>query len=411
MLRQKVTPLLGGFALLVSLSFVIEHDAVPAEVEDAGPIRFTETLIQGNYGYAYGVAVQDLDGDGHPDLTSVDSVKNIFYWFAGDGKGNFTRHYITKDEPKLIERHQIGDINGDGKPDVVCVKNLAGEIVWYENPGEPRKTDQWKRHVLASKFHRAYDVTLADIDGDGHLDVGASCYQGNMIAWFRNPGKGGAGQEWAREILDDGMLDSRTARAADINGDGKIDLVGSSRVKDTVAWYENPGKVGARWTKHVIDDKALRASHGHAVDLDGDGDLDVLMALGLLADPKARGTNEIVWYENVGKPGKGAEWKRRVIGELPGAFEAFAVDLDGDGKPDVVASAFGPNGKVVWFHNPGDATKTPWPRYTIKSVWPNANQVLAADLNKDGRPDIIASSERPTNEVRWWRNDGPRKTK
>lgn len=396
--------------LLVAGSMMLSVDTVLSEENDndPGPIRFTEQLIQDKYGYAYGVAAADLDGDGHLDLTSVDTTNDKFYWFAGDGKGNFTRFFIGKDEPGWLERHLVGDINGDGLPDVVCVKNKSYELVWYENPGMPRKTDQWKRHVIATKFFRAYDVALADFDGDGHLDVGATCYVGNEIAWFRNPGKGENGKEWVKETLDSGIVDTRTARAVDMNGDGKIDLLGTSRGANMVAWYENPGKLGAKWTKHLIDGTSANPAHGHAVDFDGDGDPDVVMAVGMLVGPGAKGTNEIVWYENVGKPGKGTEWKRHVIGPLVGAFEAFAVDLDGDGKLDIAATAFGPNGKLVWFKNPGDPAKSPWPRYIIKDKWINANQVIAADMNKDGRPDLIGSAERGSNDVRWWRNDGPR---
>jgi hypothetical protein len=256
---------------------------------------------------------------------------------------------------------------------------------------------------------RAYDVCLADLDGDGALDVAASAYAGDQIAWFANRVKMAGDKEWKKYLIEDKLGDTRTIRAGDFNGDGRSDLLATARRSNLVLWYENPGDPTTRpWKRHVIDDQSVQPTHGHPVDLDGDGDLDVVMAIGMGAPPGTKHSHQIVWYENVGKPGKGLEWKKHVIGELENAFEAVAADLDGDGKLDVVATSWGPKGKVVWFQNPGDP-RGQWQRHVLKESWSNANQVIVADLDKDGRPDIIACAERGANELRWWRNGGRRK--
>jgi FG-GAP-like repeat len=316
--------------------------------------RFTEHLIQDGYGYSFGIAAADIDGD--------------------------------------------------GKPDVVVVKNQAAEIVWFRNNGTPRDDKPWKKYILAKDFPRAYDVTVADFDGDGHLDVAASAWVGNQFAVFRNDGKPLEGKLWTRFTIDEKVGETRTIRAGDFSRDGKPDLLGTARTGNLVAWYENPGKLDQPWKKLIIDDKSVSPAHGHPVDLDGDGDLDVVMALGFNAAPEA---GQVVWYENVGKPGDGKTWKKHVLANLPGAFEAFAADIDGDGKLDIVASAWGGpgGGRVVWLQNPGDPKKE-WKMHGLKANWPRANQVLAVDLNGDKRLDVIAGAERGANEVRWWRNEG-----
>src|SRR5881397_3900176 len=103
-------------AVISALSLV----GSPGAGEDRPTIRFSEHLIADKYGYAFGLAAADLDGDGHFDLTSADirgkpSMSTLF-WFRNDGRGNFQKHIVAENEPGWFERHAIGDINKDGKP-------------------------------------------------------------------------------------------------------------------------------------------------------------------------------------------------------------------------------------------------------------------------------------------------------
>jgi hypothetical protein len=333
--------------------------------------------------------------------------------------GNFRRHFIQKyagrpdqDQPVRLERHALGDVNRDGRPDVVIVDNLRGDLWWFENPGRGKITQPWARHRITTpkEVPGAYDVALADIDGDGDLDVAASSWRfGNRFDWFENAGTPGDGSRWVRHLIDEAQ-ETRTVAFADFNGDGRPDLLGSARVGNLVVWYENPGRPATgRWKRHVIDDRTQLPVHGHPVDLDGDGDLDVVMAFGLAGTAGSKDTHQVVWYENVGKPGKGETWKKHVVADsFEQGFEAVAADLDGDGDLDIIATAWGPRGRLVWFENPGDP-RGKWKMHVIKDNWPMANQVIVADLDKDGRLDIAASAERGANEVRWWRNEGPKK--
>ncbi len=399
---------------LVGVSAAEESEDRAFKPREQAAIRFSEHLIADNYAYAYGIAAADLDDDGDLDVTSADyTPHNKLYLFENDSKGTFTRHLIQQDDPERLERHMVGDVDGDGDLDVVIVKNLRGHLLWFENNGSPTDGKLWKRHVITTDLPGAYDVALADFNGDGHLDVAASSWVlGNQFAWFENDGPPAAG-EWKKHLIEQDAPETRTMRAADFDGDGDADLLGTIRQASEVVWYENRSPADTvTWTKHVIDGESVCPAHGNPADMDGDGDLDVVMALGFYfrpgsEDPKAsqaREDNQIVWYEN-DDPTAGP-WKKHVIGaKFDDAFEAVAADLDGDGDIDVAATSWRNPGRVAWFENRGDP-RGRWTRHLLKENWRSANQVIIADLNGDGRLDIVACAERGSVELRWWRNEG-----
>ncbi len=382
--------------------------------ESTSSIQFSEHLIADKYAYAYGIAAADFDDDGDLDLTSADyTPHNMLYLFENDRNANFTRHIIQKNDPERLERHLVGDVDRDGDLDVVIVKNLRGHLLWFENSGSPMDGKLWKRHVITTKLPGAYDVALADFNQDGHLDVAASSWVlGNQFAWFENDGTPKAG-EWKKHLIEADAAETRTMRAADFDGDGDADLLGTIRRDNAVVWYENRREGDSvSWTKHFIDAQSLSPAHGNPVDMDGDGDADVVMALGFYFRPESKDPtatkspddNQIVWYENDNPTTNG--WTKHVIApRFEDAFEAIAADLDGDGDIDVAATSWRNPGRVAWFGNNGSASGS-WKRHPLKDNWRSANQVIIADLNGDGRPDIAACAEHGSYELRWWRNEG-----
>lgn len=363
-------------------------------------IRFSEHLVADGFSYAYGISVADIDGDGILDIVAADTDVGL-YWFQNDGQGNFVRHVIHRRDNEWLERHAIADMNGDGHPDIVIVDNINGCLLWFENPGNPREDQPWDYHyIIEGELPGAYDVVVADFDGDGDLDVAASSWRkGNQFAWFEN-----RDGQWIKHLIEDDIAETRTICTAKIGKSGRIDLLGTAAVGDQIVWYENPGDpVNQPWRKHVID-TPHHPIHGHPADMDGDGDVDVVMAVGCWGpdDPQ---DHQIVWYESDGRPDQ-CPWRKHIICQsFPNAFEAVAADLDGDGQTEVLATSWGDGGRLVLFKHSGDP-RGEWTMQVLKDNWTRANQVIVADLDGDGRLDIIASAERGSNEVRWWRNEG-----
>ena len=396
-------------------------------------IEFSEHLISSDYTYPYGIGAVDIDGDGDLDLTSADGHgNNCLYWFENDGTGRFGRHVIQKGEPNgKLERHRFADLNRDGRPDVVIVENLFGDVLWFENPGLRKKGQLWQKHYITKGgLLGAYDVDIADLNEDGYLDVAASSWSlGNKFVWYANPGPRQP-KEWPSHVIDTLTGTTRNMRVADFNGDGHVDILGTSDVSSLVIWYENSGKPESdNWKRNVINFIGIsgpelvrgKPVHGQPVDMDGDGDTDVLMALGGwgvsitpdITPPVSsfRFSDQggaVVWYENLGMGEDRIGWKRHVISsDFPSGFEAVAADLDGDGDLDAVATAFR-LGMIAWFENPGNP-RGQWTKHLLKDQWKSANQVIIADLNQDKKPDIVAVAEYGSMELRWWRNEGQNK--
>lgn len=365
-------------------------------------IRFTEHLIHDGYTYSFGLSTADLTGTGSLDLISTDTDVGL-YWFENDGDGNFTHHVIHERTGEWLERHTIADLNGDGKPEILSVDNINGGVLWFDYDGDPRDRRNWSHHhITRDGLPGSYDVVAADFTGNGRLDVAASSWRkGNQFAWFEN-----RDGEWVQHTIERDVAETRTVCAVDVNGNGRVDLMGSALLHDEVAWYENPGDpVSESWIKHVIDTPP-QPIHGHPADMDGDGGIDLVIALGMrLVKERGPVDHQIVWYEHQGDPT--GDWTKHVVCDsFPNAFEALAADLDNDGQLEIVATAWGDDGRLAVFKHDGDP-RGDWSMQILKDQWPKANQVIVADLTGNGRLDIIAGAERGSNEVRWWRNEGP----
>ncbi|MDA0832068.1 MAG: VCBS repeat-containing protein [Planctomycetota bacterium] len=411
MLSLRLNSLLASTLLLSA--FASLDAAEPDAVITSGGLKFAERLMWPDGGYVYGITATDIDGDGDLDFSSAGVHTDMLLWHENDGEENFTKHIICDNEPGYLERHAFGDINGDGTLDVVMVKNKIGHLVWWENNGTPGDGKLWGRHVITTDFMRAYDVALMDLDDDGDLDVAASAYTGDCFSWFENPGPKGFDNEWKQYKFDSDkeFANTRTVAFADFNGDGKPDLLGTGTYGNKTLWYENTGKAGVKkFSRNIIDDKLLMPAHGHPVDMDDDGDIDIVMAGGMrVSTTEKEQSHQAVWYENVGSPGRGSEWTRHFVGHLDFGLEAVVGDLDGDGDIDVIATGCDGGqpgvGEVSWFENTGDL-KGEWKKHVLR-MYPRAAQVIVMDMDEDGNLDIAASSEAGT--FYWWRNLGSAK--
>ena len=238
------------------------------------------------------------------------------------------------------------------------------------------------QNVISTDVDYANSVFAADLDGDGDLDILSSSSRDNAIRWYENDGS----QAFANHTITTTADSAQSVVAVDLDGDGDQDVLSASGGSDTITWHENDGS--QNFTHHTVTTTADFVNGILAVDVNGDGHLDILSS--------SNHDDKVAWYQNDGDQ----NFTTHTISTM--AYQAqsvFAADMDGDGDLDVLG---GSESAIVWYENDGSqefATRT------IGNVSLGANSIFAADIDGDGDLDVV--SGRPNNlTVDWYENDG-----
>ena len=316
------------------------------------------------------------------------------------------------------------DLNGNGEPDLV-VADLGsfspadhdrGRVVWL--PDVNVKKSEQQVTVLIEGLGRVADVQPADFDGDGDTDLAVAefgWHKTGRVVWLQNEGTATAPKFELR------VLDPRPGAihvpVTDLNRDGHPDIVALiSQEFEVIEAFLNRGDgTFEKRLVHAANDPSFGSSGIQLIDLDGDGDEDVLYANGDTFDSKLlKPYHGIQWLENTG----GFPFVPHRLTSMPGVHRALAGDLDGDGDLDIVAGALLPTANLedavalkldslIWLEQREPGT---FVRHAIET----ANCVHAtldlADFDGDGDLDIATGSFRDRgsadqNAVTLWWNE------
>jgi hypothetical protein len=224
----------------------------------------------------------DLDNDGraHELLPQSGDAKAPLAWYEAV-KGAWRKHVVS---PQSYG-HGIGagDVNGDRRTDILTPKG------WLEAPADPRAGTWTLRPEWEEKLHLGF-MHVADLNNDARPDIVTSAGHDYGLFWFERTAAG----SWTRRIIDDSWSQAHASAFVDLNGDRRPDFVTGKRFmahngRDPgereplgVYWYESrPGADGSlEWIRHLVD-YGGRLGGGMqipVVDLDGDGDLDLVCA-------------------------------------------------------------------------------------------------------------------------------------
>ena len=340
------------------------------------------------------------------------------------------------------------DLNADGRPDVIALSTRLPELVWYENPG-------WERHVIADGLSRMINVAAHDVDRDGIPELAlahgfSSTYADSVGIVSLLTHQGDPRAIWSmREI--DRVPTTHRLRWADVDGRGGKVLVSAPLIGDeslrpefddtlSLLWYR-PGD----WERREMTAEERGVVHGIGVGPWTDADRDAVLSASFLGvhvhefadggwtrthlaagDPSdwpASGASEaqagrlgserfvatiepwhghqvVVYRQAAG----GGAWARRVLDpSIEDGHTVVVADLDGDGRDEVIAGERrGRQSVYVYRLGAGQAD---WSRQVLDDGDMGAGGCAVADLNLDGRPDVICAGSRTAN-LKWYENAG-----
>ena len=226
----------------------------------------------------------------------------------------------------------------------------------------------------------------ADVDGDGDDDVVYASEDQNQIGWYENRDRGGS---FVEHVLLNDAQHAKFAAAVDVDRDGDQDVVAvaagnpTTGVGSFVAVLWNNGAAAPQFTSQIISTGLLGAHHVTTADMDDDGDLDLLAA--------SRNDDHVTLFTNnsIHRTALLDGSTQFVAGTYNRARGVFTADLDKDGDLDILAVS---ETQVVWHENNG---KSPpgFVAHTIATYIQGGRWVYAADLDQDGDMDVISASK------------------
>jgi hypothetical protein len=341
----------------------------------------------------------DIDGDKRLDVLGTDMRQGVVFTGHPEKAGSALSVVASIPHPSHVT---FTDVDKDGLPDLLVADlgtffpedHNQGAVIWLRGVAGGKFSAFW-----LDGWPRVADVEAADFNGDGKDDLVVAAFgwrKTGQIAILENRTATPSQPSFTTHTIDP-RTGSIHVLPTDLNGDGKMDFVALlAQEHERVVAYINQGNF--KFEPKVIY-AAPHPNWGSSgiqlADLDGDGRMDVLLTHGdTFDDGLVKPYHGIQWLQNKGE----YPYTEHTLAQMPGVLRAEAVDLDGDGDADVVACALLAGGAdvdektlpaLVWLEQTKPGV---FVRHTIEMGVPRHATLDVGDIDGDGAPDIVVGN-------------------
>jgi hypothetical protein len=385
--------------------------------EPAPPLRFRVQEIDRSLKVGYAVLLEDLNGDGRKDVIVVDTQRVV--WFENPSwKLRTIIQGQTKPDNVCAAAH---DIDGDGQLDLALGADwrpfdtkTGGTLQWLKRG----KTldEPWSVHPIDSEptVHR---IRFADLDGDGRAELIVAPLMGRgatrernwtdapvrLLAYRIPPNP--AGNRWLPEVIDESLHVVHNFQPVDLDRDGRTDVMTASY--EGVHVFSSLRAAAGSWRRTHLGE----GNQANPAGSRGASEVKV----GRFKDGSPFVATIEPWHGNqvvVYTPSRGQSglWQRQVLDEqLKWGHAVWCADLDGDGGDELIVGVrdnLSDSARCgVRVYRRSDARGQAWTRQVVEDGGVAVEDLAAADLNGDGRVDVVAVG-RATGNVRIYWNQG-----